>query len=142
MAISLVVLKTEIDTDPTGLGFASHVASGDHSQIAALLNEINTSIQVDRELVPAHEVASAVVASEYGALTARERERYAALISTSKVNVKSQNTRDAFLEMFPAGSTTRANLATLQTKDGSRAEQVLGEGVSISHADVSQALRS
>ena len=42
-----------------------------------------------------------------------------------------------FQVMFPAGSGTRARLIALASRNGSRAEQLFGVGVQITHADVS-----
>jgi hypothetical protein len=42
--------------------------------------------------------------------------------------------------MFPAGSGTRNRLTALATRSGSRAEQLFGRRVSVSHGDVATAL--
>jgi hypothetical protein len=38
MPLTLAALKTELQTDPTALGYAAHVASGTTWQLAEILN--------------------------------------------------------------------------------------------------------
>ena len=136
MAIDIDALKSEIDLDPTGIGYPIDILG-----IHAAINLPRSTIPFDRQLVPSHEVLDATVAGEYGGLSATERERYALFISAGEINVESANTRAAFLAMFTAGTTTRANLGALQTRDGSRAEELFGEGISIEVHRVAEALR-
>ncbi|KAF0234072.1 MAG: hypothetical protein FD177_984 [Desulfovibrionaceae bacterium] len=42
------ILRTELTTDPLGLGYAAHIASGADSALADMLNEVRESIQIDR----------------------------------------------------------------------------------------------
>ena len=57
--IDLAALKTEVNTDPTGLGYAPHVTSGAINRVADLLNEKLPSIQVDN-FVTTFEIEEAV----------------------------------------------------------------------------------
>lgn len=124
-------LKTEIETDPQGLGYAPHVASGNDVALAAMLNEIRPSISINRDLIPSHEIFEAIVPSEWSAASAQEKQRVQLILSMGMVDVRGQNTKDAFLAAFGGGTTTRANLIALVNRQGSRAEQLFGQAVSI-----------
>ena len=132
MALDYAALATELSTDPTGLGY-----SGTSDPAAAvLLNAIRQTIDIDRGVIPAHEIIDATVPAEWAALTADERSRYQVLTGAGQVNTKAANVRAAFLAMFPGGSGTRTALAALQSRKGSRAEELFGPGVTVSHTDV------
>ncbi len=128
MAIDKVALASELTNDPSGLGYIN----GDPLGNTEKLNLIRTAIKIDRDLVPSHEVLDATVVADYNDLTAAEKERYALFISAGEINVRSANTRAAFLAMFAGGTATRTNLGAIQTKDSSRAEQLFGVGTRVS----------
>jgi hypothetical protein len=134
MPIDLVALAAEINADPNGYGYSLT----DNAATAALLNEARAAIRIDRDVIPAHEVIDALDPAEWAGVTAQEKERIALIVSAGEVNVKSPNTRTAFGTAFGGGTTTRANLLALQTRDGSRAEQLFGQGVT--SANVNEAL--
>lgn len=140
MAINYTALATEINTDPQALGYAPFVAAGNDVAIADALNLVRASIDIDRDTIEAYEVIDATVPAEWTALNAAEKQRYQTITGAGKINVKNANVRSSFLAMFAAGTTTRANLAALQSRDGSRAEQLFGAGTSISITDVARAL--
>jgi hypothetical protein len=137
MAIDYVALKAELQKP----AYAALVASGSDNQLADLLNAVSAAYQIDREVIPAHEVIDATVPAEWAALSAAEKERYAVLTGAGQVNVKSANVRAAFLAMFGAGTATRTALAALQKRDASLAENLFGAGTHITHIDVAIALR-
>ena len=129
MAVDIGALTTELNTDPTGLGYSltDHVLSRD------IINQIRSAIQIDRDVIPSYEVLDATVAAEYTALSADEKDRYALFVGAGEINVKSANTRAAFLAMFAGGTTTRSNLGALQSSDSSRAQQLFGSDVQLRH---------
>lgn len=130
-------LKTELTTDPLGLGLAA-LSSSD---AATKLNEVPASAsagrQVAREVVPAWEVFEATVPSDWTALTAAEKQRYQAMLGMGSINLKKPNTRAALAAMFGAATTTRANLIALQYTPASRATVLFGE--SVNYWDVERA---
>lgn len=136
--INYAVLKTELQTDPQGFGYAAPLAAGNHTALADLLNQVRGTIALDRETVPAYEVFDAIVPSEWAALSTQEKQRIQLILSLGTVLVKGGNTRSAFLAVFGPGSTTRGNLAALQSRQGSRAEQLFSQPVT--PADIAQAL--
>lgn len=142
MSIDYTQLATEIQTDPLGLGYAAHVAGGNDSAIADLLNLFRVGIFVDRNFITGNEFLDAVVQADYNALAANSDARpwVKTLATMGQIDVKSANVRAIVAAIFPAGSETRANLIALQTRQGSRAEQLFGIGVSVSFLDVARAL--
>ena len=46
MAIDYIALKSELQTDPQGFGYAAPLAAGNDSQLAALVNQIHGPINI------------------------------------------------------------------------------------------------
>lgn len=122
-------LKTELTTDPLGLGLAALSAS----EAASKLNEVPPSPaagrQIEREIVSTWEIFEATVPAEWAALSAAEKQRYQSMLSMGSINLKKPNTRAALAAMFGAVTTTRANLLALQNTPASRATVLFGEEV-------------
>lgn len=91
-------------------------------------------------MIPAWEVIDAIVPTEWTLMSPTEQSRISLIISAGDINVRSTNTRSAFLSAFGPGTTTRSNLAALQTRIGSRAEQLFDQAVTF--RDVLNALSS
>lgn len=138
MTIDLAALATEINTDPQGYGYSLT----DNALTRDLLNELRVAIRIDREVIPAYEVIDALNPGEWESATAQEKQRIALIVSAGEVNVQSANTRAAFGAAFDGGTTTRANLIALQTRDGSRVEELFGAGERVSSSIVAEAIHS
>ena len=138
MPLNYAQLKTELQTDPLTLGYAALLAAGNHGAVADVLNQSRTAVSIPRTTVPAWEVFDAIVPAEWASLTAQEKQRIQTILSMGTVSVQGTNTRNSFLAAFAAGTTTRSNLAALQTRQGSRAEFLFGQPVTA--ADVAQAM--
>ena len=120
-------LKDEITNDPAGLGYSG----ASDQEVANLMNGLpanntNTFRRVKRDSVPTWEIVEATVATEYDALSAGEKDRYKILTGLGTINPQGANVQAAFLKMFGAGTTTRANLALVQWRAASRAETLYG----------------
>ena len=140
MAIDLVVLKTEIETDPTSRGYALHVTSGATNVIADLLNEVLTSITIQRETLMPPEVWEAVDLTEFKVLSGQERQALGILLSLEPLDVRAgSNSRTTLASLFPGGSTTRTNLLALVMRNGSRSEELFGENVIVRSEDITLA---
>jgi hypothetical protein len=139
MALSLPALKTELLTDPTGLGYAGPIASGITWQLADLINATTSSIQIFRSSIPTWEVIACTDMTEYTALTANNKQMYQTLVSAGTVSGADSRIRSMFGAIFAAG-TTRTALLAMASRNGSRAEQLFGTAVSAS--DCSAALGS
>ncbi len=136
MALDLSILKTELTTDPETLGYASFSDRG----AANKLNEAGASSEtIEVEEVSAVDIQGAVVGSEFSALSATAQRAWLAIVGLESVPVKNTNLREQILDIWGAGTTTRTNLAALQTKSATRAEVLFGEGVSVSQSDVQKA---
>lgn len=136
MVINLGQLKTELATDPKGLGYSSL----SDREAANKLNEVGASSEmVDVVQVSALEMQSTVVGSEFASLSATAQRAWLAIVGLGRVPVKNINLRGQILSIWGASTTTRTNLATLQTKSATRAEVLFGEGVSITQSDVQKA---
>jgi hypothetical protein len=142
MPIVYSALKTELQTDPNAYGYAALLSAGNQQGCANALNLVRAAITIDRQYLEAYEIWEAIVPTEWLALNADNKQRISTILGMSKINAKGTNTRAAFLAAFTGGTTTRTNLAALQTRQGSRAEQLFGEGVTVSAADVALALAS
>lgn len=130
MPVDLQTLKTELTTDPNGYGYVtSPLTEPVGSLNAELLNQVRVGIAIDRGVIPAHEIVDAIVAAEWTNLSDVERTRITFIVGAGEVNVRATNTRSAFLAAFGPGTATRTNLAALQTRQGSRAEQLFGQFV-------------
>ena len=139
MALTLAALKTELQTDPSALGYSAHVAAGRTAALADLLNAPNAAITVFRASIPTWEVVACTDKAEYDALTAGNKQLYQILVSTGTINAADSRIRAMFASIFAAG-TTRTALTAMARRDGSRAEQLFG--VSVSHTHIAKALAS
>jgi hypothetical protein len=140
MAFTYAQLKTEITTDPAALGLVVDYNAGRDGAVADKLNAV-ANLDVTRTLIPAYEVLSAIVPSEWTAagFTTANKQMLQTLLSQQYLDASNANIRAWFTTMFAAGTTTRTNLAALQTRKGSRAEVAFGIDTRISAADVAAA---
>src|SRR6185295_668832 len=100
MPLTLAALKTELQTDPTALGYATHVANGTTWQLAAILNLPRAGIAIFRSSIPTWEIVACTVKSDYDALTAGDKQLYQILISTGTVNGDDSRIRAMFASIF------------------------------------------
>lgn len=121
--MDIAALATELTTDPLARGYSAMT----NQQAADSLNNVKDRPR-DRGVISSYEIIDATVPAEWAALSAAEKQRYQTIVGAGQVNTKNPNTRAAFLAMFAAGTTTRTNLAALQTELVSRAVE-LGLGV-------------
>jgi hypothetical protein len=165
MAIDYAALKAECLTDPTGLGLPALVATADGgtstggtraADVAAALNLVRASIQVKRSDIAPSEICNAINVADYTALpgtpTAAQlstERRYLAwltgLMSVPTVRLQNDDGTDApavtnLKAMFAGGTGTLTRLQALQTRTGSRVEQLFGAGAVVSWQDVAHAL--
>ena len=140
MAIDYVALKTELTTDPAGLGYATLWATGADTALADILNTVRQTIDIDRGVIPSYEVINATAPAEWTALSAAEKQRYQTLTGAGQTDSGNANVRAAFNTMFPQGSSTRTSLIGLLTRKGSRAEFLFGQAVTSN--DVAQARKA
>ena len=145
MSVDLAALKSEIQNDPAGLGLAPFVATGNNGEIAYRLNQIVSGSSVTREFITAPELQGALDATEFTAFNAAFMSRWQAILMTtmSSLPINTGNLKAQLLAMFPNAvgtSASRTSLIALQTKQGTRAEVLFGDGTVISTDDVYRAL--
>lgn len=141
MAISSTALATEIQTDPTLLGYAAFIGAADQDgQIAGLLNLPRASIQVFKSSVPSTAVAASLIKADWDALAAGDKQLFAALLEVQTFDLTSSSLRSLMGALFPVGSGTRTNLLAVAQRNGSRAEQLFGVNTTVSPIDVAAAL--
>lgn len=169
MTINYGALKTELNTDPAGLGYAPFLAKGDDVDLANLLNfvrdgttacpvnnVIGAAITVRRADIDVASVYAAIAVSDYTSLPTNpnstqlstERRLLAwltGLAAMATIRLLNDDGTDTpvianFKAMFAAGTATLTRLNTLSTRNGSRAEQLFGEGTTLSPLDVGTAV--
>lgn len=142
--VILSELNTELSSDPLTLGYAALISSGNHAALADILNDKAGAgaASIDREFVDAATFQSQVDPTEYLALSVAQQNLWNAILTASSggsIPIKNNTLRNQVLAVWAAG-TTRTNLAALQTRTGSRAEVLWGDGAVITHTMIAQAL--
>ena len=141
MPVSVSELRTELTTDPTGLGYAAQIAVGNDAQLAELVNQVRPTITVFRNDVQSWELLASTIKADWDALAAGDKDLYQALIAAGRLDATSSSLRNLITALFPSGSTTRTNLQSIAQRTGSRAEQLWGTSAAVSVGQVSAALR-
>ena len=143
MAINDVALKSELDNDPTALGYAALInrPDPDWTGVVTLLNAPRSTIKLHNGVQPSYRIVSAINRAEYDALQTAAKNWLSFVIQAGSVNLAPGEVRTALGVLFPVGSVTRANLLALADRDASRAEQLFGEGAVIRFEDAVRASR-
>lgn len=138
-------LKTELTTDPKGLGLGAMTDTA----AAAKLNQAGASSEtLPNRVLESFEFMRCVKMSEFDAVfstwTAGQKEWFARLVSTGKVDVGNTQVKTDLVTLFPAGTAavTRAAVLAVTTRTASRAEVLFGAGVIIQYFDVARARAS
>lgn len=125
---------------------ASARAAGDHGAITAHYNA-NNGGAIWRPDLSTAELNTAIVWSEFAALTTGLQNTYLAVIAPGTVDATSANVRGAFTTVFAANTVSLANLVTLAQRQPTRFEALFTTaqvstmyGQSVSVADVTAAL--
>lgn len=130
-------LRTELLTDPAGLGYAPLIAGGADQSLADVLNAPRAGVVAQVFDVATSDVVNCIVPSEYNALTAAARDYLALLCGTERISiVPGGQVRAGLKALFPAASGTRANLVALLDRPGSRADYLGLPGVTADHVAV------
>lgn len=130
----LQALKTEVTTDPETLGY-----TGDDVADADLLNG-GVTRQVQRETVSSREVVEAIIPGDWTGIADATRQHLLLALGLDQINVKAPNIRSLFQTAFQSTNTLTA-LQALQNRDGTRAEELFGVGVSVTPSEIANARR-
>jgi len=143
--IDLPSLKAEIESGPLATELAPHVTSGAMGIIANILNRKDSCCQVDN-FITVFQLEEAVDPTDWPTPGADQwkrdlwRDILLSIGSDNKINANATNLKAKVLLIFAPATDTRTNLGALQTRDGSRIEQLFGVGVGVSHRQVANAL--
>lgn len=136
-------LKDELTTSPRAATYAPHITSGNHSELARLLNVVDVTIDIDREVIPSYEIFEAINPThwdEVQAASPAQMDKVRGILSMGQVNVKGDNTRLAFTTAFAGKTSTLQALSAIQTRKGSRAEKEWAAGDAVTTKQISDAL--
>jgi hypothetical protein len=144
MSFTTDQLATEINTDPTSIGYKHSDGTFQDSQIIAnLINTVHHAYQVTNTNVTGADVDNVITDDVWASLTAIQL----AQLTNAEGVLDGGNELTAtillkFARIFGSTSTTYAAIAALATRDASRAEDLWGAGTSISFTDVDSAKNS
>lgn len=139
MPINYTQLKQELQTDPTGMGYATVI--GNYQALTDLLNAPRAGVTVEKVSVQPHELIASVTPTEYIALTQAQRDYLALLPALRTLDIRTGSSlRNALNAVFGPATTTRANYTALASRQGTRAEQLWGADTFVRPADIDQAL--
>ena len=123
-----------LPTDPVLMGYSSYVSNGTFSILTGIVNSVSANAHTVTSAVAASWRASrdlqvAVAAAEFLALSAGTQALWNAALTAAVNGIAISNTtfRAQVTTVWSAGTTTRANLVTLQERCCSRAETLFGE---------------
>lgn len=145
--IDYAALKTELLTDPAGIGYAASVTAGNDTETARIINAVRTVppvFTINRGPIPSFLAKNAIVRADWTLVSPSDQNLLALILSSETVDMSDANTRASLGGIFPAGSTTRNNFIALANRAASRAEVYPGSpgaGTTISVSDVALALR-
>lgn len=114
--MDLAALKTELTTDPEGLGYTGH---DEHD--AGLLNAPTRT--PDRESIDSGLLVACISPTDFAALTANQKQ-YLGLFTNAGSVPLTAAVKQNLAGMFDAGSATRQALVAAMKRTGSRAEEL------------------
>lgn len=144
--VQLQALKTELTTDPKALGYAPHLATGNHSAIAALLNATYpASANIQLGDVPCHKVRSCISLADWVAITPEQRAYLHMLLDGETVNLSDGMVDDNLVKaggIWPPGTTlnSRSRLMAMKQRKATRSEELFGLDSVVTIADIPRAL--
>ena len=119
--MNYTALSAEVVGDPEAIGYSGMT----NADVVASLKALTRSRGVSS--VTGQEIFEAAVPGEYNDLDAAQKQLFLGIIGLGTILVNGTNTKAALLDMFVGGTTTRTNLAALQTEAISReTEESLG----------------
>lgn len=133
-------LHDEILNDPITLGYKIGATWKENNAIEALLND--TAVgggSIDVLNVTKDQILASVVGSELGGLTTNKLLMWLILLQGENFNILDGEIRGQVQEVWAVGTTTRSNLASLQSRAGSRAEVLWGESTNVNTEDIAEA---
>lgn len=123
-------LKSELQSDPAGMGYASFVAKAQDQAVADLLNSLTSpgATAVWRNDVKVSEIINQIVAADFAGLTQLQVLQLILILTTGILDATQTQLRTIFTNIFTGKATTLSNLNTVAQRTGSRAEALWGTG--------------
>lgn len=140
---SMAALTTELNTDPKGIGYSSHLDNP--TDIANLMNTapepiaVGSQEQIFRDRTETYLVTSKIDRAEFVALAQGVRDYLTVVFSGAFLQTSDANLRLQLSGAFPAGASKTAMIAAAQ-KDASRSEALWGDGRRVTPQQVAEAL--
>lgn len=131
--MDITKLKAELVDDPLTRGYAS---MSDEAAANSLNDTIDRSL--NRTSISPGEMQSAVVGSEFVALSAAKQRGWLAILSDS-VDPNNANIVAQIAEIWVGGTTTRANLIALKTETVSRGVELGLGNVKVGYVEQARA---
>jgi hypothetical protein len=161
MAMTDASLRSELQTDPAGLGYAPYRAAGNHQALADLLNwprdgvtapplagaPAGAAITVRNPSISAADLLEAIDNRDFATtpnaahvawFESITQQRTIALLNEDGTNNRVLGNLNRLITSDTQGSRTR--LLALATRRGSRAEQLWGPGTVVTIDDIGRAL--
>lgn len=156
-AAQLTTLKTELQTDPSALGYAPLLAVSDWINLAAVLNFrrdgvtlcpvngiVGSALSAFRNDVGVHDIINCIASSDFGAMTQLQIAKLSLLFTgTTTIDATVANTRTIVINIFSGASAGTLNaLSAVSSRAGSRAEVLSGfpTGIVLTQQDVQAAI--
>jgi hypothetical protein len=130
-------LKKEITSDSR---YAPHIAIGSDSGVADLLNEVDAAIQIPVTFISREQILAAMDYAEYEALDEIARALLTEYLRPAVRGSAPVDNRAHLSGIFANSPKTLATIEALYSRPGSRAEELFGAGVVVSHLDIADVL--
>jgi len=139
--VTIPALRTEIDTDPKALGYATlRTQSNGPEAVAARMNEAGASAEtLFKTYVPLEDMLAEIVFSEYSGWSAAQKTNIDQFLRGTRIKTGSANMRTTLGALIPAGA-SRTALVALASRSATRAEILFGEGVTVTDQQAAEAM--
>lgn len=135
MPFSSAAMRTELQTDPAGIGYAAFLQSGNDSGLLAACNLIRSGTPADgktyttfRNDIKVSEVIAALDPTEYAAVTDLQLQKLMFIATPGVIDATLTNIRSIIGAIFAAGN-TRTALVALASRNASRMEVLFGANI-------------
>lgn len=134
-------IRTEIDTDPKTLGYATLKAQSNGPEaVATRMNEVGASAEtLFKAYTPVEDLLAELQYAEFNSWTAAQKAGVDQFFRGTRIKTGSATLRASMGAMLPTSASKTAMIA-LASRSASRAEALWGEGTRITDAQVADAL--
>jgi hypothetical protein len=143
----MLILKNELLTDPNNYGYAPLIADTNNPALAEMINRPRATITMPRPDVTPLEILEAIKVTDFiSNANALYASWFESLTQFASVRILKDNGTDTrvmtnLMSILVNGSASETRLRELAVRNGSRAEQLFGVGVSVSVQEVIDAQR-